>query len=216
MSFIGRIATSASQDRLESLIEERLKPGADKKRIDARIWDLFGENWAVMFTDLAGFSRRVAEFGIIHFLQTIHESQRILVPCIERHDGILLKTEGDSLLVIFRSAARALECALAMQRTARDYNLERDQPEQILLCVGLGCGRLLRIGDHDVFGAEVNAAAKLGEDTAKAWEILVTGAMRQLAQEARDAGSFPEPVGFEALPDAPPGAEAAFRVTYRL
>jgi class 3 adenylate cyclase len=216
MSFIGRIATSASQDRLESLIEERLKPGADKSRIDARIWDLFGENWAVMFTDLAGFSRRVAEFGIIHFLQTIHESQRILVPCIERHDGILLKTEGDSLLVIFRSAARALECALAMQRTARDYNRERDQAEQVLLCVGLGCGRLLRIGDHDVFGAEVNAAAKLGEDTAKAWEILVTGAVRQLAQEARDAGSFPEPVGFEALPGAPPGAEAAFRVTYRL
>jgi class 3 adenylate cyclase len=216
MPFIGRIATSASQDRLESLIEERLKPGADKKRIDARIWDLFGENWAVMFTDLAGFSRRVAEFGIIHFLQTIHEAQRLLVPCIERHDGILLKTEGDSLLVIFRSAARALECALAMQRTARDYNREREQAEQVLLCVGLGCGRLLRIGDHDVFGAEVNAAAKLGEDTAKAWEILVTGAVRQLAQEARDAGSFPEPVGFEALPDAPPGAEAAFRVTYRL
>jgi adenylate cyclase len=216
MSFIGRIATSASQDRLESLIEERLKPGADKQRIDARIWDLFGENWAVMFTDLAGFSRRVAEFGIIHFLQIIHESQRILVPCIERHDGILLKTEGDSLLVIFRSAARALECALAMQRTVRDYNREREQAEQVLLCVGLGCGRLLRIGDHDVFGAEVNAAAKLGEDTAKAWEILVTGAVRQAAQEARDAGSVPEPIGFEALPDAPPGAEAAFRVTYRL
>ncbi len=213
MSFIGRIATGASQDRLESLIEERLKPGADKKRIDARMWDLFGEDWAVMFTDLAGFSRRVAEFGIIHFLQTIHEAQRILVPCIERHDGILLKTEGDSLLVIFRSAARALECALAMQRTARDYNRDRDDAEKVLLCVGLGCGRLLRIGDHDVFGAEVNAAAKLGEDTAKAWEILVTGAVRQAAQKAE---GFPEPIGFEALPEAPPGAEAAYRVSYRL
>jgi len=120
MSFIGRIATGASQERLESLIEERLKPGADKSRIDARIWDLFGEEWAVMFTDLSGFSRRVAEFGIIHFLQTIHEAQRILVPVIEAHDGILLKTEGDSLLVIFRSAARALQCALAMQRAVRD------------------------------------------------------------------------------------------------
>ena len=216
MTYARNVGLSASEDRIEKLIAERLAPGADKAEIDARIWDLFGENWAVMFTDLAGFSRRVAEFGIIHFLQTIHEAQRILVPCIERHDGILLKTEGDSLLVIFRSAARALECALAMQRTARDYNRDRDDAEQVLLCVGLGCGRLLRIGDHDVFGAEVNAAAKLGEDTAKAWEILVTGAVRQAAQEARDAGSLPEPVGFEALPDAPPGAEAAFRVTYRL
>jgi adenylate cyclase len=161
---------------------------------------------------MAGFSRRVAEFGIIHFLQIIHESQRILVPIIERHDGILLKTEGDSLLVIFRSAPRAMECALAMQRAARDYNRDREDAEKILLCVGLGCGRLLRIGDHDVFGAEVNAAAKLGEDTAKAWEILVTGAVRQAAQES---GGL-EPLGFQALGEAPPGAEAAFRVTYRL
>ena len=53
MSFIGRIATNAAQERLESLIEERLRPGAYKDLIDRRIWDLFGEHWAVMFTDLA-------------------------------------------------------------------------------------------------------------------------------------------------------------------
>jgi len=41
--------------RLWHLIEERLKPGADREQVDQRIWDLFGERWAVMFTDLAGF-----------------------------------------------------------------------------------------------------------------------------------------------------------------
>lgn len=39
-------------------------------------------------------------------------------------------------------------------------------------------GRALRIGDSDVFGAQVNAASKLGEDRAKGGEILVTGAFR--------------------------------------
>ena len=77
------IGSRASEDRLEKLIEERLKPGADKERIDRRIWDLFGESWCVMFTDLSGFSRGVAKFGIIHFLQTIHESERLLIPLIE-------------------------------------------------------------------------------------------------------------------------------------
>ncbi|MBE3118270.1 MAG: adenylate/guanylate cyclase domain-containing protein [Candidatus Atribacteria bacterium] len=125
MPYAYQIATSASQDGLEKLIAERLKPGSDWERIDARIWDLFGEQWAVMFTDLSGFSRRVAEFGIIHFLQTIFESQRILVPCIDRHDGILLKSEGDSLFVIFRSVRKALDCSLAMQRTVREYNRGR-------------------------------------------------------------------------------------------
>ena len=58
MSFISQIVSRASEDRLEMLIEERLKPGADKARIDRRIWNLFGEKWAVLYTDLAGFSDR--------------------------------------------------------------------------------------------------------------------------------------------------------------
>jgi class 3 adenylate cyclase len=196
-------------DRLEKLMEERVRPGADKARIDQRIWDLFGEEWAVMFTDLSGFSRRVAEFGIIHFLQVIFESQRVLGPCIDAHDGILLKMEGDSMLVIFRSVAKAAECAIAMQRTLKEYNTKRSDAEKILLCVGLGFGRLLRIGDSDVFGGEVNASSKLGEDTAKAWEIMVTGSVR-------DALVDHPGIRFEPIDQVPPGAKAAFRLHYSL
>ncbi len=208
MAQILQVGIGASHDRLEKLIEARLAPGADKAHIDRRIWDLFGEEWAVMFTDLAGFSRKVVDFGIIHFLQTIHESHRLLVPCIDRHDGILLKTAGDSMLVIFRNVARALECAIDMQTTLAGYNTGRDESEQVLLCVGLGYGPMLRIGDTDVFGAEVNAAAKLGEDRAKAHEILVTGAV---AEQVR--AQFPYPL--EELETETPGAAKAFRLQYR-
>src|SRR5512137_557047 len=122
MTWADPIRTSYSEGRLERLIAARTKRGADKAAIDRRIWDLFGETWAVMFTDLSGFSRNVAEFGIIHFLQTIFESERIFTPCVDRHDGILLKTEGDSMLVIFRSAAKAAACAVEMQKAAKAYN----------------------------------------------------------------------------------------------
>ena len=71
-----------SEGRLWRLVEERARPGADTARIDQRIWDLFGEEWAVMFTDLAGFSRQVAAFGIIHFLQEIFEQKRLLLPIV--------------------------------------------------------------------------------------------------------------------------------------
>lgn len=205
MAFIYRVASTASQDRLEKLIEERLKPKADQARVDEKIWNLFGERWAVMFTDLSGFSRRVADFGIIHFLQTIYEANRLLVPLIEEHSGILLKVEGDSLLVIFRSVDEAIACAVAMQRRARQYNRKRPKAEEVLLCIGLGYGEVLRIGDSDVFGAEVNAASKLGEDTATAYEVLVTGAVRQAVGEV-------EGVSFEPLDVAVPGARSAFRV----
>ena len=209
MPYIFEVAITASEDRLEKFMAERLKPGANKEEIDQRIWDLFGETWAVMFTDLAGFSRNVAAFGIIHFLQVIYESQRILVPSIDQHDGILLKMEGDSMLVIFRNVTKALECAIAMQKTLKAYNAGRLETEQILLCVGLGYGRVLRIGDQDVFGSEVNAASKLGEDTAQAWDILVTGSVKKAAE---DIPRFQ----FEPIEDVPPGADVALRLIYEL
>lgn len=203
MTYARHIGLSASEDRLEKLIIERLQPGADKETIDSRIWDLFGEHWAIMFTDLAGFSSNVASFGIIHFLQVIFESQRLLVPCINERDGILLKTEGDSMLVIFRNVTKAIECALAMQAACRSYNVGREEAEQVRLCLGLGYGRVLRIGDRDVFGSEVNAAAKLGEDIAEAGEILVTDAVRLLAAPS---------LRFEAIERIPSGAKAAHRL----
>lgn len=209
MAFKRSIHFSASEDRLEKLIEERIKPGADKATIDNRIWDLFGEEWCVMFTDLSGFSRGVAKFGIIHFLQTIYESERVLVPIIEEHDGILLKEEGDSFLVIFRNVKKAIHCSVSMQRTLKKYNLDKPDEEKILLCVGLGFGRVLKIGDADVFGAEVNAASKLGEDTAEAWEILVTEGVMKAAGDITD-------IRFEELKDSVPGAARAYRVQYAI
>jgi class 3 adenylate cyclase len=207
MAFKRSIVVSASEDRLEKLIRERLTPGADKAKIDERIWDLFGEEWCIMFTDLSGFSRGVAQFGIIHFLQTIYESQRLLIPAIEEHDGILLKVEGDSFLVIFRNPEKALQCSVVMQRTLEQYNVGRSEEEKILLCVGLGFGRVLRIGDMDVFGAQVNAASKLGEDLAEAREIFVTGAVKERVGKS-------EGIDFELTVHVPPGAKAAYKVIY--
>ncbi|MEI7012739.1 adenylate/guanylate cyclase domain-containing protein [Leptospira licerasiae] len=206
MAFKRSIFASASEDRLENLVLERLKPGADKEKIDARIWDLFGEVWCIMFTDLSGFSRGVEKFGIIHFLQTIHESERVLVPIIEDHDGILLKSEGDSFLVIFRNVSKGLQAAIRMQKELVEYNKDKIPEEKILLCVGLGFGKVLKIGDSDVFGSEVNTASKLGEDTAEAGEILITQAVFENAQ---DTG-----LKFEAINDVPAGTQGAFRVIY--
>ncbi len=209
MAFTRQIISRASTDRLEHLIEERLQPGSDKARIDRRIWNLFGETWAVLYSDLSGFSRRVAEFGVIHFLQTIYESHRLLVPVIQYGNGILLKTEGDSLMVIYRKPDDAVRSAIAMQQCCQRHAEAQRPEDQVLLCIGIGYGEVLHIGDDDIYGAEVNAAAKLGEDTARADEILVTGAVA-------GAVALPEGCSLEPLPEAPPGAQEAFRLVYPL
>ena len=205
MSYLRKIRMHASEDRLEKLIEERLLPGADKIAIDARIWDLFGEDWAIMYTDLSGFSRKSAEFGIIHFLQVIHESKKLLVPFIEHFDGILLKMEGDSMMIIFRNPKKAVECGIAMQHALKKYNVGRNDNEQVRMGLGIGYGKVIRIGDDDVFGSEVNASSKLGEDTSKAWEILVT----ETVQKTLD-----KQFKFEKIDFIPPGAKAAYKLNY--
>jgi class 3 adenylate cyclase len=65
----------------------------------------------------------------------------------------------------------------------------------------------LRIGDRDVFGREVNAARKLGEDTAEANEILVTEAVRDAA------GEIPG-VSFEETDITVPGSAKNYHVRY--
>ena len=205
-----RVGAEASHDRLERLIRRRLEPDANKAEIDAQIWDTFGEERAILFPDLSGFSRHVAEFGIIHFLQTILESERILVPLIEQHGGLLLKVEGDSMLIIFRTVTRALQCAIDMQHATVTYNRDRDDSEKVLLCAGLGFGKVLRIGDTDVFGSEVNAASKLGEDTATSGELLITEAVRVAIEECGV-----DTVTFEKMDTIPSGAKGAYRVPYQ-
>ncbi|MCB1178429.1 MAG: adenylate/guanylate cyclase domain-containing protein [Leptospiraceae bacterium] len=207
MPIFQQVGIKASEDRLENLINERLKPGANKEEIDERIWDLFGENWSVMFTDLSGFSRNVAKFGIIHFLQVIYESHRLLIPIINSYDGILLKKEGDSMLIIFKRATRAIDCAVEMQKVLKEYNKTKPDEEKVLLCVGIGYGLILKIGDDDVFGAEVNSASKLGEDTAKSEEILVTEPIFEF---------FPNDskYKFEKLAESPSGMKNAFKLIY--
>lgn len=210
MIYKKNILTSASEERLEKLIKARLQAGEnaiEKEQIDQHIWDLFGEEWCIMATDLSGFSRHVATFGIIHFLQTVSESERLLSPIIEEHDGILLKVEGDSFLVIFRNVEKAVESAVHMQHVLSDYNISRPDEEKVLLCVGIGFGRVLKIGDHDVYGQEVNAASKLGEDTATSGEILVT-------ESVYKGCKMIEGISFTEIEKTVPGAAHVYKVVY--
>ncbi len=207
MSHSSKTAMQNSEGRLYDLIAQRLLPEANKSEIDQRIWDLFGEEWCVMMTDLAGFSRRVAEYGIIHFLQTIYESERLLLPVIEQYEGFLLKTDGDSLLIIFRQPQKALQCAIVMQQTLTPYNEAKLEQERVHLCVGLGFGKILRVGNSEVFGAEVNAACKLGEDVAKLGETLVTGAFQRACADFSG-------VTYQKLEHAPAGANSAYKVIF--
>ena len=169
----GTIVTDS--DELAQLLSQRkAASGTDRAAVDAAIHARFGCMQAIMFTDLVGFSRLVDAFGILHFLQLIHESESLFLPLIKQHGGSCLKREGDSLLIVFDAPSQALAAARAMVAATAAANPGRLPEERIEVCIGLGYGRVLRVGEHEVWGAEVNAASKLGEEIAKRGEVLVT------------------------------------------
>lgn len=176
---MANLSPQASRAVIEGLIQKRLLPNADISAIDADIWQRFGEQWAVLYTDLVGFSRKVESFGIVHFLQIIYQSRQMFEPIAAQFDGQILKEEGDSLLMIFRDPVAALRAALAMHQASDNFSRGKAEENRIELCVGLGWGQVLKIDDVDVFGSEVNSACKLGEDSAKKGETLVTYAFAQ-------------------------------------
>ncbi len=104
-----------------------------------------------------------------------------------------------------KHASAAVRCAIEMQNACKVHNATRSPEEKVLLCIGIGFGRILRIGDTDVYRQEVNAASKLGEDTAKADEILVTDAVRVAAEGLKG-------VRFEPIDQAVPGSATNFRI----
>jgi adenylate cyclase len=161
---------------LAQLIEERLAPGADRDEIDRRIEALFGEEWCIVFTDMAGFSRDTARKGIIPFLVLIHQLEKLMLPIVRKHAGLDLKKIADSRVLLFRDPKAALEALLEIQRAIHRHNELALEPDHIYMGAGLGFGRILKLGDEDVFGVEVNFAAKLGEDLAGPYQIFVTPA----------------------------------------
>ncbi|MBL8151674.1 MAG: adenylate/guanylate cyclase domain-containing protein [Blastocatellia bacterium] len=163
-----------SEEVITKLIEQRLETGADIAAIDRKIWSMFGETWAIFCSDMSGFTKRTDNFGIIHFLSLIHEMRKLVRPIALNYNGLIIKEEADNLLILFRHPEDALQCAITCHNTTTQYNTLRPEDYTVKLSIGIGYGKILKLGDHDCFGAEVNHAFKLGEDTAKADETLLT------------------------------------------
>jgi class 3 adenylate cyclase len=174
---------------------EHLRAAVAGADAEAALWSRYGVRRAVLFTDLEGFSHHVAHHGVVHFLWLVDAMRRVLGAIAEVHHGRVLKAEADSLMVVFESAPDALRCAFAMNEACDAFNREREARDHLRLCVGIGFGDVLRVGDDDVFGIEVNAASKLGEDTARAREVLVTDATRKACATMDGVGWFEIPVG---------------------
>ena len=166
----------ADHAHLNRLLSERNQHPERAAEIDEAVWQAFGRKVAILALDMCGFSRLTAERGIVHFLAMIHQMEQGACPAITGNGGQVIKQEADNLFAIFAHPVRALEAALDILRAFEAMNAVVPNGRDIFGSIGIGYGEVLVIGDANLFGPEMNAACKLGEDLAARMEILLTPA----------------------------------------
>ncbi len=159
---------------LKQLLSERNQYPARSAEIDAQIRSSFERKVAILALDMCGFSKLTAQHGIIHFLAMIHQMNKAARPAILANGGHVVKQEADNLFAYFATAEQALEAALDIFRAFESMNAVLPDERDIYGSIGIGHGETLIVGEHDMFGAEMNEACKLGEDVAGKMEILLT------------------------------------------
>jgi class 3 adenylate cyclase len=156
------------------------------EEIDNAIRTRYTKEVTLLFTDIVGSTTFFEEMGDIAGREMIQTHNDLLFPIIAAHGGTVIKTIGDSIMASFSDPARAVECAVAMQRALAEYN--RAQPEQrrIRVRMGLHCGEAVvdeRESGRDLFGDMVNTSARV-EAKAEGAEIIISAPLRGRVESA--------------------------------
>jgi adenylate cyclase len=142
--------------------------------VEREILENFQDDCAVLILDSSGFTRTTQKYGIIHFLSLFLALRGVVEPLFKPHHAIGNWADADNIFAIFPTAKFAVECALAVQEAVRASNEPRPADDRLDVCIGVGSGKMLRVGKTHLYGDEMNLACKLGEDVAGPGEILLT------------------------------------------
>lgn len=116
---------------------------------------------AIMFTDIAGFSRQMGS-NEARTLRLLDAHNQLIHKAVAEHHGTVIKTVGDAFLVDFPSVVHAVQCAQQLQAQFQTENHGKEPAEQIHVRIGIHSGDIVQ-RDGDVFGDGVNIARRLQE-----------------------------------------------------
>jgi adenylate cyclase len=103
--------------------------------------------------------------------------RELIDPLIAQHQGRIVKTTGDGLLIEFASIVDAVRCAVVLQQGMKDRNANLDESQCIRFRIGINVGDVI-VDEGDMFGDGVNVAARL-EALAEPGEICVSATVRE-------------------------------------
>src|SRR5262245_34278328 len=146
---------------------------------------------ALFAADVVEYSRLMGadEEGTLAALKA--HRRELIDPLLTQHQGRIVKTTGDGLLIEFASIVDAVRCAVVMQQGMDSRNANVEESQRIRFRVGINVGDVIVEDDDDIFGDGVNVAARL-EALAEPGRICVSATVREHVAEKL-------PIGFTDL-----------------
>jgi class 3 adenylate cyclase len=132
----------------------------------------------ILFTDIVDSTVRAREDGDVAWKRTAAMHEDIVRTVLPRFSGREVETAGDSFLIVFDGAERAIRCGLEL--------IDALAAIGVSIRVGIHSGEVALSGDR-VWGVAVNAAARILAE-AGSGEVLVSGTTRDLAEGAARLG----------------------------
>lgn len=114
----------------------------------------------ILAADVVGYARltEAAEDDTHVRLRSLRVS--LIDPCVVSYRGRIVKNTGDGFLVVFYSAADAIQCAIELQREISESERTAAPDRKIVFRIGLHVARAI-VEPDDVYGMGVNVAARL-------------------------------------------------------
>ncbi len=141
------------------------------------------ETVTVLMTDLVGSTGLASRLGPDAADELRKEHFGVLREAIETSRGTEVKNTGDGVMAVFRGAADAVECAVAIQQGLVEHRKEQGFAPQVR--IGMHQAEATQKG-HDFAGKGVHTAARIG--------ALATGGQILASQEVIDAAKTRFPV----------------------
>ena len=114
---------------------------------------------ALVSADVVGYSQLIAanEIGTVRTLTAYREEIGVLA---SPHNGRVVDSPGDNILIEFPSATEAVEAAIAIQRVIAARNVALPEGRRLEFRIGVHMGEVLVEGGR-IYGNGVNVAARI-------------------------------------------------------
>ncbi len=197
---VTRMRERGVRSTLLASIDDFTRWALEDRREIARVAGPDGEV-TIFFSDIENSTALNSELGDEEWVKLLAAHDRLLHTYVEKHRGLIVKSQGDGYMVVFSTPELALGASVDIQRalSAKRQRSRRLRRTPIRVRIGMHTGTAIE-KEGDFFGRNVAMAARVAA-MADGGEILVsTDIAERLADSRQFAFVEEDTVEFKGLP----------------